>query len=246
VFAAEAHTHRLTASAQGDQVVLTGIKPCCSLAGHLDGALITAHGPDGRQLYRVSLRDPTVTVDPPGGWVARGLRTVTSMPVRFEGSSAQPVGEPGWYLSRPGFAWGAIGVAACWYGGMLGLRSAIAAAAAKRDSELSAMLLGGVDVALWACQAALRQAARLIDSGAASGPAGELLGLRLRALVAGAAEQALRQAGHALGPAPLAFDEEHARRTADLALYIRQHYAERDLATLGSMLSRPREPGETV
>jgi alkylation response protein AidB-like acyl-CoA dehydrogenase len=248
VFAAEAQPHRLTAteSAQDGQVNLTGVKPWCSLAGQLDCALVTAHGPGGRQLYRVSLREPTVTVDPPGGWVARGLRTVTSVAVRFDGTLAQPVGEPGWYLSRPGFAWGGIGVAACWLGGAAGLRTAIAAAAAKRNSDLTAMLLGETDVALWACQAALRRAARLIDSGTARGSAGELLGLRLRALVAGTAEQALKNAGHALGPAPLAFDEEHARRTADLALYIRQHHAERDLARLGSMLTQPAEPAETA
>src|SRR4029077_9271013 len=44
----------------GGPVTLTGVKPWCSLAGLLDSALVTAHGPDGRQLYRVSLRDPTV------------------------------------------------------------------------------------------------------------------------------------------------------------------------------------------
>jgi hypothetical protein len=86
--------------------VLAGVKPWCSLAGQLDSALVTAHGPDGRQLYQVSLREPTVIVDPPEGWVARGLRTVTSVAVRFSGTPAQPVGAPGWYLTRPGFAWG--------------------------------------------------------------------------------------------------------------------------------------------
>jgi hypothetical protein len=218
-------------------VTLTGVKPWCSLAGLLDSALVTAHGPDGRQLYRVSLRDPTVTVDPPEGWVARGLRTVTSVAVRFSGTTAEPVGGPGWYLSRPGFAWGGMGVAACWYGGALGLRTAIAAAAARRGSDLTSMLLGATDISLYGCAAAFGHAAALIDSGAARGAAGELLGLRLRGLVADAAEQALRHAGHALGPAPLAFDEEHARRAADLELYIRQHHAERDLARLGSMLT---------
>jgi alkylation response protein AidB-like acyl-CoA dehydrogenase len=170
VFAAVAAPHRLTATASGQdgQVVLTGVKPWCSLAGQLDCALVTAHGPEGRQLYRVSLRGPTVTVDPPGRWVARGLRTVTSVAVRFGGTPAQAVGEPDWYLSRPGFAWGGIGVAACWLGGALGLRSAIAATAAKRDGELTAMLLGETDIALWACQAALRRAAR----SAAARPAG--------------------------------------------------------------------------
>jgi hypothetical protein len=51
--------------------------------------------------------------------------------------------------------------------------------------------------------------------------------------VADAVERTLTQVGHALGPAPLAFDEEHARRVADLQLYVRQHHAERDLAALG-------------
>jgi hypothetical protein len=237
VFAAEAAPHRLAASGEpGGPVTLTGVKPWCSLAGLLDNALVTAHGPDGRQLYRVSLRDPTVTVDPAEGGVARGLRTVTSVAVRFCGTTAEPVGAPGWYLSRPGFAWGGIGVAACWYGGALGLRTAIAAAAARRGSDLTSMLLGATDISLYGCAAAFGHAASLIDSGAAHGAAGDLLGLRLRGLVADAAEQALRNAGHALGPAPLAFGEEHARRVADLELYIRQHHAERDLARLGSVL----------
>jgi hypothetical protein len=59
----------------------------------------------------------------------------------------------------------------------------------------------------------------------------------VRAVVAGAAERAIRQVGHALGPAPLAFDEEHARRVADLELYVRQHHAERDLARLGAAIT---------
>ncbi len=56
-------------------------------------------------------------------------------------------------------------------------------------------------------------------------------------MVADAAETVLREVGHALGPAPLAFDEEYARRVADLTLYVRQHHAERDLAALAGMVS---------
>ena len=48
-----------------------------------------------------------------------------------------------------------------------------------------------------------------------------------------AAEEVIIRAGHALGPAPLALDERHARRIADLSLYLRQHHAERDEAALG-------------
>ncbi len=234
VFAAEAPPHRLEAEVRGEQVSLTGVKPWCSLADRLDAALVTAHVGQARQLFAVSLRDPSVTVDPPGAWVARGLRTVTSVAVRFEATPAAAVGAPGWYLDRPGFAWGGMGVAACWQGGGRGLRATLLRGSAGRPGDLAALHVGVVDAALHGSAAALAEAAALIDSGAARGAAGEVLALRTRAVVADAAERVLRQVGHALGPAPLAFDEDHARRVADLELYLRQHHGERDLARLGS------------
>jgi hypothetical protein len=94
--------------------------------------------------------------------------------------------------------------------------------------------VGIVDSELHASEAVLTGAAALIDAGKAEGAAGEVLALRVRAVVANAVERTIRQVGHALGPAPLAFDENHARRVADLELYVRQHHAERDLAQLGS------------
>jgi alkylation response protein AidB-like acyl-CoA dehydrogenase len=242
VFAAEAAPHRLEAREEGGRVVLTGVKPWCSLAAMLDAALVTAHAGDGRQLLRVSLRDPSVTAGPPQAWVARGLRTVTSASVRFDSTPAEPVGAPGWYLERAGFAWGGMGVAACWHGGARGLLATLARASRKRSGDLSDLHVGLVDADLHASEAVLARAAALIDAGHAGGAAGEILALRVRAVVAGAAERAIRQVGHALGPAPLAFDEDHARRVADLELYVRQHHAERDLAQLGhAVLAGPQE-----
>ena len=233
VFAAEAAGHRVDAC----QSALTGVKPWCSLAGSLDSALVTAYVGDDRQLFRVSLRHPSVTVSPPGAWVARGLRTVTSQPVRFDATPARPVGGPGWYLTRPGFAWGAIGVAACWHGGALGLQNTLLRASAARTGDLAALHTGIVDAALYASETALACAARDLDAGRAAGAAGDVLALRVRAVVADTAERTIRQVGHALGPAPLAFDEDHARRVADLELYVRQHHAERDLARLGAAVT---------
>jgi hypothetical protein len=245
VFAAEAAPHRLEARDRGGCVALHGVKPWCSLAEQLDAALITAHAGSDRQLFRVPLQHPSVTFEPAQGWVARGLRTVTSTAIRLDDTPAFPVGPPGWYLVRPGFAWGGMGVAACWHGGATGLQATLAARSAGRSGELSAMHVGLVDAALHASESVLARAAALIDDGKAQGPAGEELGLRVRAVVADAAERTLLQVGHALGPAPLAFDEEHARRVADLELYLRQHHAERDLARLGeATLARLRqEPG---
>lgn len=245
VFAAEAAPHRLEARERDGGIALHGVKPWCSLAEQLDAALITAHVGSERQLFRVPLRHPSVTFEPAAGWVARGLRTVTSAGIHLDGTPALPVGPPGWYLVRPGFAWGGMGVAACWHGGACGLQATLVAASARRSGELSALHVGLVDAALHASESVLARAAALIDDGKAEGPAGAELGLRVRAVVADAAERTLRQVGHALGPAPLAFDEDHARRVADLELYLRQHHGERDLARLGeATLERGRQDPE--
>jgi hypothetical protein len=98
------------------------------------------------------------------------------------------------------------------------------------------MQLGRADVALHGARVALADAATEIDAGRAGHHAGELLALRVRSVVADAVECVLQCAAHALGPAPLAFDAEHAARVADLEVYVRQHHAERDLAALGGLL----------
>lgn len=242
VFAAEGPGVRLDASQSPNGWQLSGTKPWCSLGGVVDHALVTAHVGAERQLFAVALDQPSVRADPPSGWAARGLRNIPSGPVHFDGARASAVGGPGWYLRRPGFAWGGLGVAACWYGGAWSLSQKLRDVAARRSSDqLMCLHVGTVDVALHAASAALLDAARHID--AASDPAvgavedGEVLALRVRAVVAGAVECTILRTGHALGPAPLAFDEEHARRVADLEIYVRQHHAERDLAALGALVT---------
>lgn len=234
VFAAEGPGEPLRAQPdRNGQFRLKGVKPWCSLGSLLDRALVTAHVSGGRQLFRVDLHDPSVTAEPTSGWVARGLRTVTSTSLLFDETSAQPIGGIDWYLTRPGFSWGGVGVAACWYGGALGLRQGLLDGLRLPVDALAALALGKTDAALHAAATVLDQAAVLIDRGEAAGAAGELLALRTRAVIADATERTLQEAGHALGPAPLAFDEDHARRVADLTIYLRQHHGERDLAALG-------------
>lgn len=234
VFAAEGPGLRVDAEQDGDRWLLTGTKPWCSLAGHLTHALITAHtAGGGRRLFAVALRQPGVRADA-DGWVARGLADVPSNPLHLQACPAVPVGPDGWYLRRPGFAWGGIGVAACWYGGTVAVARRLREAALAKDPDLiAAMHLGAVDAALTAARAVLADSAAAIDDGRAAGSDGVLLAARVRAVVASAAEGVLRHVGHALGPAPLAREETHARRVADLELYLRQHHAERDEAALG-------------
>ncbi|MGB2556506.1 acyl-CoA dehydrogenase [Cellulosimicrobium cellulans] len=212
VFAAEGPGVRLEAHERDGAWVLSGTKPWCSLAADLSHALVTAWTDAGRRLFAVALRAPGV-VPADGPWVARGLAQVVSAAVRFDDVPAVPVGAPGWYLERPGFAWGGIGVAACWWGGAVGL------ARTQRD----------------ALAAVLAEAASAVDAGV-DGPDASLLARRVRGVVAEVVEEVQRRCAHALGPGPLTTDERFARRVADLGLYVRQHHAERDDASLGRAL----------
>lgn len=235
VFAAEAPNVRVEASPEGRAWELTGTKPWCSAAGLVDRALLTAHTQEGRRLFAIDLRDESVTVESTG-WVSRGLAGVTSRAVHLRGTRAESVGDVGWYLTRPGFAWGGIGVAACWYGGLLGLARRLYDASRDREpDQVAAMHLGDVDLNVYACRLGLADSAQRIDAGEASGPTGAILAERVRGIVAGAVDRVVRAIGHALGPGPMATEEEHARRIADLQVYVRQHHAERDLARLGGL-----------
>jgi alkylation response protein AidB-like acyl-CoA dehydrogenase len=241
VFAAEGGDPLLARSV-GGRWLLSGSKPWCSLAGRLSAALVTATLDDGgRRLFAVDLGHPGVHAENEG-WAARGLTEIPSGAVRFDDVPSFSVGATGWYLERPGFAWGGIGVAACWYGGAVGLARSLFAAARRPDPDrLLLMQLGAIDAELQGARRALAEAAELVDAGEATGAIGRLTAKRVRATVAGAAEDVLIRVGHALGPAPLARDPDHAKRAADLTLYLRQHHAERDDASLGEALARTEE-----
>lgn len=242
VFAAASPGTTLTAARDAEGVWrLHGVKPWCSLADRVSHALVTASVDGGGHagLFAVDLHDGGVAVDATA-WAPRGLVDVTTSTVTFVDVPTRPVGEPGWYLERPGFAWGGIGVAAVWFGGAAAVAGALwAAARARHPDQVAQMHLGACDVALHGALLSLREAARAIDAGEASGAAGRLLAARVRAQVARCAEEVLAAVGHALGPAPLALDPRHAARVADLTLYLRQHHAERDLAALGRLVAPP-------
>lgn len=234
VFAAEGSGSRLEAHETAWGWTLEGTKLWCSLAGHLTHALVTAFVGEERRLFAVALGQAGVSAHD-GPWIARGLPGVVSAPVDFAGVAAVPVGDAGWYLRRPGFAWGGMSVAACWWGGALGLRDALAvAAASERADQVALVHLGRADAALWAARAVLREAAELVDRRSAIDM--RLLAERVRGTTAEAATRVLSESDAALGPLPLVADERHARRVADLHLYLRQHHGLRDTARLGRLV----------
>jgi alkylation response protein AidB-like acyl-CoA dehydrogenase len=239
VWAAEPPGEGLTARRTGDGWTVSGLKQYCSGAHSCTHALVTARAPDGRRLFAVA--NGTGTSPVPGSWQALGMAGSDTPDVRFQDVPATAVGDPESYVERPGFQHGGIGVAACWYGGARAVAATLLGAARARGSDpLTSAHLGAVDVRLHAAGAVLREAAAAIDRDPYD-TAGEarLRSLRVRAVVESACADVLTHVGRATGAAPLCHDERHARAAADLAVYIRQHHAERNLAELGDLLSRP-------
>ncbi|MGP5218068.1 acyl-CoA/acyl-ACP dehydrogenase [Arthrobacter rhombi] len=245
VFAAEGQGMRLDASNMNDgSWLLRGEKPWCSLAGRIDRALITANVPGGRRAFSVNLRQAGVAPFPTV-WASHGLAKVPSGPLQIDAVEGVPVGTTDWYLDRDGFAWGGIAVAACWFGGAVGLFRTLHHAATQREpDQLALAWLGEADRLLASGAALLADTARRVDTVGV----GWREAHRVRGQIASACERMISICGQALGPGLLAFDSEHARRVADLSVYIRQHHAARDDATLGQLLLQDtggEEPGET-
>src|SRR6478736_5469782 len=231
VFAAEAPGLRLEAKESADGWILQGSKPWCSLAAQLDHAVLTAHlEAGGRAAFAVDLHANGVGFANPE-WTSRGLREIPSGTVHFEAVSAVPLGGAGWYYQRPGFAWGGIGVAACWLGGPV--------AVARRFPD---SLRPAPDGRREPDEIYLAGTAARIDAGELSDRGAWQEALRVRGSVAAAVERVQTLVSQNLGPAPLAFDERYGKRMADLALYIRQHHAMRDDAQLGALALAESNP----
>ncbi len=241
VYAAEGPAPRLEATDTSEGWRLTGRKPWCSLAGEVSHALVTAWvEPQRRGLFAIELADPGATVED-GAWAPRGLTAVVSTAVLMDAVVGREVGGTGWYLTRAGFAWGGIGVAAVWYGGAVGVaRRLHAQLAAREPDQVALMHLGVVDAALSAARAVLLEAAAIVDAPRDLEPPLEdpaLLAARVRHVVSSTAETVLTEVAHALGPGPLSQEPAHAGRVADLALYLRQHHAARDAVASGRLLA---------
>ncbi len=236
VWAAQPPGAGLTASKTARGWRLDGTKQYCSGARSCTDVLVTAAAPDGSRLFAASTRDLSPV---PGTWPATGMAASDTLNVDFAGIAAEPVGSPGAYTGRPGFAHGGAGVAACWYGGARGVGQTLLAAAARRDLGPHALAhLGAVDIALHTARAALEQAAAEIDADPDDRQdGGRRRALRVRALIEATATEVMHRVGRALGAGPLSHDEAHSRRVADLTVYLRQHHAERDLAELGGLVA---------
>lgn len=242
VWAAESRDAVLNAHDDAGATTLGGTKVWCSGAGLCTHALVTAQLESGeRGLFAVDLGH--AGVQPlPSGWRSVGMAESDTRSVQFSSAPAIPVGPPGEYLSRPGFWHGAIGVAACWLGGARAVAEPLYARAAEDFADPHALAhLGAVDAALAAGEAMLSWAASAVDDDPLNRKGmAEVIARRTRAVVETAVEETIVRTGRALGPAPLSQDAQHAKRVADLSMYVRQSHAERDLERLGLLAGATR------
>jgi alkylation response protein AidB-like acyl-CoA dehydrogenase len=236
VWASDGRASRLTAALEGRTWRLDGVKQYCSGIGIVDHALVTAHTPDGPGLFLVSLDRPGLAFDP-STWRAEALAATCTGRVVFDGVrllSSSRIGDAGFYLERPGFWHGAVGVAACWAGAATAISERVVGA--EREDAHTLAHAGAVEAEAWAMSAVLAAAAMEIDDDPQDKKGrARLRALTVRHVVERGCWDIVDRAGRALGPGPLAFEEDHLQRVADLGLYIRQHHAERDLEELGRL-----------
>ena len=236
VWAAEPPFAVLEARRDGDAWHLTGTKAFCSGADLVGHALVTARSEDGPQLFAVDVGHPGIGHDETAPqWVGAGMHGAGTTTLAFDGVEAEAVGPPGAYTDRAGFWVGAIGVAACWFGGALGVADTLERSADRLDAH-GAAHLGAVRASLLAGRASLHLAAEMVQDGrAVDSESAERLAHAVRSVVATTVEEVVSRVGRALGPGPLAFDAAHATRVQDLQVFVRQHHAERELERLGRL-----------
>lgn len=242
VWAAEPPAPILEAVLEDSGWVLTGTKPWCSGASLCTNALVTARVEGSPRLFAVDLTLPGAT-PVPDTWHAVGMSESDSGSVAFDSVPAVAVGGPTDYLTRPGFWHGAIGVSAAWFGSACAVADTLHAAVRTRPDPHRAAHLGAIAAALGAASSALTTAAAEVDADPFDRSGRARTRARIvRAVVEDAATQCIDRVGRALGAGPLCSDAEHARRVADLTVYLRQSHAERDLEALGQDIAEEDNP----
>jgi hypothetical protein len=164
-----------------------------------------------------------------------------------EFSSARPVqivGAVDAYANRPGFWQGSLNVAACWFGGALGLaRSVLSGPKSNPGSEQWAAAAELADC-ISTMELALAAAGDETDADPldSSGRAKERA-FALRHRVYMETNRVLRLAAEMGGTRGITQDYRQSLRFTDLPVYLRQHHPKRDLESLGQMILKRYQDG---
>jgi alkylation response protein AidB-like acyl-CoA dehydrogenase len=222
---------------------LTGSKAFCSGSDIIDRALVTADAPDGYRIFDVAVADHVSGVHE-DSWPAVGMAESRSETLDFAGpviSKERAIGPADFYTNRPGFWFGAAGVAACWYGGARGLVNSLIHSLPIEPNEHVLSDLGRATAGVEAMRAVLHSVSDSIDRDPDdASKRARYLALVARQVVHDTALEVLARVGSAGGARPLCLDREQSRRAADLFVYLAQHHGGSDAADLGRLAKESR------
>jgi hypothetical protein len=249
VWASRSQRTGVGARVAADGFVVDGTLRFASGTGVVDRALVPAWLDDEHHL----LLDLDVADLPsdPTAWKTTAMELSRSHTVEIrhcEVAAAAQVGEVNFYLSRPAFFPGGVGVAACWAGGAARLADRLHARLSGPVAPQLQARLGRIRTDLVVAAAAVRGAADRLDvllprgwprgdrGPAVAGEGGDWQGIatEARAVVGDAVARVLEETRRIAGPAGLAFDEELGRARADLDLYVLQQSSDGDAFFLGA------------
>ncbi len=209
----------------------------------LDRALIPVWVDEGHhQLLDLSLAEGTFTADP-SSWRTAAMDASQSWTVHVdtEASINATVGPQDWYLDRPGFVVGGLGVAAVWAGGAQHLLDLLVRAVHDHPTTAAGLRrLGLVDQAVWEARTAVEQVADRIEGMGNHRIDIEVSRARMTAAVA--AERVVAEAAHIVGPGGLSRNERLIRASQDLGIYVRQLALDADLEARGRRIAHETQP----
>jgi len=230
-----ARPEELTAVHRREGWVFRGTKPFCSGSTLLDAALVTATTEEGPRLFVVDATAPRRCV---GTWHPLGMAATRSETLEFDGmvvESDVAIGPPDGYVTRPGFAQGGCGVAACWWGGAVALLEDLRLRLTQRPDDLADAAWAAAALQVDGAGLILRSAAAMIDREPTDVTVASLAAARSRCGAATAGRTVLAAAAAHLGTSVLGADAKVGRRMADLTTYLTQH-RETALLDLGRRL----------
>jgi alkylation response protein AidB-like acyl-CoA dehydrogenase len=243
VWAARGSRSKTIAERAGQGWRLSGSKEFCSGSSILDRALVTAETSVGYMLFDVAVKD-VVIARHADSWPAVGMADSMSLTLDFGGAvveDAQVVGSADFYTQRPGFWFGGAGVAACWYGGAVGLVNDLVDLLNPDSNEHVFADLGLAVSALESMRCVLVNAAQSFDDDPLNvGRQAQFRTLVVRQVVHDCATEVLARVAAAGGARPLCHDERESRRAADLYVYLSQHHGGSDSAMLGRIMAGSR------
>lgn len=211
--------------------------------GLIDRALVPVWvDGSGHQLLDLSLDEGTFTGDP-DTWrtVAMDASQSWTVQVDTEAPITATVGPQDWYLARPGFVVGGLGVAAVWAGGaQLVLDLLVESGRRFAFSTGQLRRLGIVDQEAWQARTAVEHVAERLDQLTRNEAVLEVS--RARTGAAEACERVIGEAGHIVGPGGLSRNERLVQALADLGIYVRQLALDPELEGRGRRLAHERRP----